>query len=141
MYHENHIKYYNSIIINITKIISEILEYRCQERNKDVVEEAVLFIEQNACNGNINIRELSERAGVSYEHFIRLFKKQTGKSPAKYINDFRLMLAEKFLRFTDEKIGKVALMSGFSDVSHLNEAFRKKYGVSPSVFRKSNSDI
>lgn len=83
----------------------------------------------------ITIHELAELCGFSDSHFMKFFKKYMGESCVKYINHYRLRMAEQRLLETDDPILNVALDTGFSNVSYFNRVFRSKYEMTPKEFR------
>lgn len=72
----------------------------------------------------------------SQSHVSHLFKKSSGMTLRAYCNKLKLEAAERMLRTTEVSVTRIALDQGFSDVSHFINLFRKKYGVSPLVYRK-----
>ena len=56
-----------------------------------------------------------------------------------YINDVRLSRAAEMLKNTDNKITYIAFLCGFEDSNYFSTAFKKKYGISPKIYRKQNS--
>lgn len=84
----------------------------------------------------INITGLTGIAGVSKDHLIRLFKKECGMTPIKYINLKKIERAQLLL--TTEKIAvkEVGYLLGFSDITYFNRVFRNITGKSPTQFRQ-----
>lgn len=73
----------------------------------------------------------------SPSHISHLFKKQTGMTIRAYCNKLKLEKAKKILETTDTPITNIAFDTGFNDVSYFINLFRRKYGLSPMVYRKS----
>ncbi len=89
----------------------------------------------------LRMKEVAALAGVSREHFSRLFFKQTGESPAAFLRTIRLEAAAKLLRSTELPISEVAFRSGFPTASKLGEFFRRRYRVSPKIYRKKRTTL
>lgn len=87
-------------------------------------------------SGDIRVGEVAAEAGMSQYHFSRLFRNATGISPHRFILDLRLARAFALLGVEREKtVAAIAAETGFSDQSHFANAFRHRYGVSPSRCR------
>ena len=56
-----------------------------------------------------------------------------------YYTNVRLRHAISALMNSDESIEKIALDNGFPDPRAFEAAFRKKYGIAPSLYRKKSS--
>ena len=86
---------------------------------------------------SISNADLAAEAGVSEFHFIRLFKKATGRTPREHVTRLRVERACGLLRSEPERtLAWVAGRCGFSNASHLSRAFKASVGVTPGVFRK-----
>lgn len=73
----------------------------------------------------------------SPSHVSHTFKKNSGMTLRAYCNKLRLEKAERMLLSTDFSVTRIAFETGFGDVSHFINLFRKKYGASPLAYRKS----
>lgn len=72
----------------------------------------------------------------SASHISHLFKKNSGMTLRAYCNKLKLENAERLLVTTNMSVTRIALDSGFGDVSHFINLFKKKYGLSPLAYRK-----
>lgn len=84
----------------------------------------------------ITLSELACGAGYTEYYFSKKFKQETGLSPRDFIKDKRLEKAALLLRTTDLAVQEVASRLQFCSLSYFTDSFRKKYGVSPTKFRK-----
>lgn len=84
---------------------------------------------------NININELSQKAGYSPSQFRNLFYKNTGLSPKTYIMQKRINAAKQLLSNSDLPINEIALQCGYDNVFDFSAIFKKHTGVSPSKYR------
>lgn len=91
------------------------------------------YIEDNYAE-SISLRDLSEVAGVSAYHLLRVFKSSVGVPPHTYLIQKRLNRARGMLS-RGRSIIEVALESGFSDQSHFTNTFKRATGVTPRQFQ------
>jgi transcriptional regulator GlxA family with amidase domain len=83
------------------------------------------------------VEDLARRAHVSERSLYRAFHAALGCSPVEYILRLRLREASELLRNTDLKLDEIAHRTGFSDGGYLSRQFRKRYGLSPTNYRRS----
>lgn len=80
--------------------------------------------------------QLAGLCGCSPRHFNRLFREHFGESPRARQTELRLLKASHLLRATDEKVIQVALDSGYRSLSLFNSLFKRRFGASPSQWRR-----
>jgi AraC family transcriptional regulator len=69
--------------------------------------------------------------------FQRAFKRHTELTPHVYLLSARLELARELLRSNKQSITEIALACGFSNLSHFSDAYRRRWGESPSNSRSA----
>lgn len=89
----------------------------------------------------LTLQELAKIACVSRFHLIRMFKQVYGRTPHQHLLRLRIEAAARRLRGNGDDIAKVASDCGFGSPAHFAAAFRKHMGVTPSLYRLSNSTI
>lgn len=80
---------------------------------------------------NISLSDLADQMYVSVSTLSRLFKKGTGMQFTDYVNQVRMQNAMWDLVRTDKNIVKIAMDSGYSNLSTFNRVFKEINGVSP----------
>ncbi len=83
----------------------------------------------------ISLDEISEKVSMTNPAFCRYFKKITGKTFTKFVNEYRLAHAAKLLHEKQISITDVCFESGFNNFSHFNKQFKAYTGKSPSTYR------
>lgn len=78
---------------------------------------------------------LASRCGLSERTFYRKFVAATGLTPAQFIQNARLERARTLLA-TPLSLKVIATQSGMGSAARLSLAFERKFGLSPSTFRK-----
>lgn len=82
---------------------------------------------------NITLNQLTELTGLSKYHLLRLFTKQKGISPYRYLETIRINQAKRLLELGVLPM-EVALQTGFSDQSHFTNFFKKLIGLTPKQY-------
>jgi AraC family transcriptional regulator len=86
---------------------------------------------------DLRLSELAHEAGLSSSHFVRSFRRSTGKSPYQFLLHWRVERAKLLMRDERVSLTEVALASGFADQHHLARVFRRVTGETPSSYRRS----
>ncbi|WP_237302547.1 helix-turn-helix domain-containing protein [Streptomyces sp. S063] len=72
---------------------------------------------------------------MSARHLSRLFRSETGLSPAQYIASVRLEAAQDLLASGTDPIEAVAEGAGFGSAETMRRAFQQTLGLSPTHYR------
>jgi AraC family transcriptional regulator of adaptative response/methylated-DNA-[protein]-cysteine methyltransferase len=75
-----------------------------------------------------------QRKGIEPSKIRRWFQKNRGMTFHRYQRLFRLNVAFKKIQ-SGESVSAVAFDSGYGSLSGFNEAFKKRFGISPSIVR------
>jgi AraC-like DNA-binding protein len=88
----------------------------------------------------IALSDLSAWVHISPYHLARLFRKQVGIPPHKYLENIRIGHAEQLLA-VDMPIADVAYATGFSSQSHLTRTFKRFIGTTPGAYLKHSKIV
>jgi AraC-like DNA-binding protein len=72
---------------------------------------------------------------LTKDHYIRLFRKQTGFTPNVYITNKKMERAELLLLSTDIPIKQIASDLGYEDLSYFIRLFKKYANTTPLQYR------
>lgn len=89
---------------------------------------------------DLSVNNLALELSINRSYLSELFKKQVGMSLKEYINDFRISMCQELLYSTSWSIEEIAREVGFNSLSYFSKVFKKKYGISPSHYRKKRYD-
>ena len=90
---------------------------------------------QTHLDRKLDVPELAARAGLSERSFYRRFTETTGKTPAHFVESLRLDAARTLLA-GDLPIKAIAGKVGLSSSARLGQAFERRFGMAPSLFRQ-----
>lgn len=85
---------------------------------------------------DICLQEMADIAHMSAESFSRFFRNKTGRTPNRYLIDYRLGIAARMLLTTRQSVSEIGFACGFNTLSHFNRLFRESKGCTPSEFRE-----
>lgn len=85
----------------------------------------------------LTIREMARLCGFSGSHFMKFFRQQMGVSFVDYLNDYRLTMAARMLSASSDTVTTVAGACGFENLSYFNRLFKRKFGTTPTRYRKN----
>lgn len=102
------------------------------------LQKILLYINHNFSK-DISLSQISETFGISNSHVTKLFRTYVGMGTTDYINNLRLSYASEKLIASNSTIGEISNLAGFSNQYYFNRLFRRKYGITPKEFRKSNT--
>lgn len=85
----------------------------------------------------LTLEEIAASGHVSRSKCCLIFKKYLGESPIDFVNSYRLEKSCQMLRNTVQSITEIALRCGFNHSSYYTKLFSRKYGCTPSEYRKA----
>ncbi|HKC51982.1 MAG TPA: GlxA family transcriptional regulator [Myxococcota bacterium] len=78
---------------------------------------------------------LAKRIAMSPRNFARVFAKEVGETPARWVERARVEAARRMLEESDDGIDAVASRCGFGTAETLRRAFLRQLRVAPSAYR------
>ncbi len=90
---------------------------------------------------HISLDEIADKVSMTVPAFCRYFKKVTGKTFTKLVNEYRVVHATKLLSESQLSITDISFECGFNNFSHFNKLFKEFTGKSASKYRKQLTQI
>ncbi|WP_051511493.1 GlxA family transcriptional regulator [Skermanella stibiiresistens] len=84
---------------------------------------------------DLRVEELAARAAMSPRNFARVFQRETGDTPQKFVEKVRLDAARARLERTREPVERIALATGFGTAETMRRTFLRRLGVTPQDYR------
>ena len=88
---------------------------------------------------NTNIDDISEALQVSRDDMSNYIYQELGSSFAAWVCEKKLLRCAQLIATTDRKISEIAINKGYMDLPAMSKAFKKRFGVTPSEYRKRNA--
>ena len=102
--------------------------------NSFIVRNALQFIDEHYSE-RITLEEVAKNIYVSKWHLSKLLNKEVGRTFSQIINQVRIEKAKELLKDSSLRIGDVAELVGFLDISHFSRMFKKIEGISANNYR------
>lgn len=98
------------------------------------MQDVILYLEREFVN-QVSVEDVLEIVPLSRSHFHALFKEETGETFVSYLSSLRCSRAAELLCSTDKPILEIALESGFNNLSHFYQLFKRHFGQTPRNYR------
>jgi transcriptional regulator GlxA family with amidase domain len=84
---------------------------------------------------DLRVEALAERAGMSPRNFARVFLRETGTTPLKFVESTRIDAARRRLERTRDPVERIAAELGFGTAETMRRTFLRRLGVTPQGYR------
>jgi AraC family transcriptional regulator of arabinose operon len=111
-----------------------------QRINEPRVADACRYIIEHLTE-ELRIEEIAEVVGLSPSRLAHLFREQIGISILRWREEQRMVRAKRLLQSTRLAIAEISQRIGYEDQLYFSRVFRKRFGVSPSDFRRRCSEF
>jgi transcriptional regulator GlxA family with amidase domain len=88
---------------------------------------------------NLSVQVLAQRVAMSVRNFERVFTRETGCTPARYVAQMRVEAARRQLEDTDRSIEQIARNCGFVSADLMRRTFIRSVGTTPGRYRSGLS--
>ena len=106
------------------------------EPKSDRIQSALAYAKRNL-HTQLTVGQLAEAARLSPRQFSRVFRAETGQSPAKAVENLRLEAARLMMEQSRHPIEAIARLTGFGDRDRMRRAFLRTFGQPPQVIRRN----
>ena len=104
----------------------------------NMFDETVRYISQHYSDYELSTDSLADMAHMTPGYFGKLFRENVGKSVTEFINETRLNEARELLEKSELSVNNISSMVGFNNTTYFITSFKKKYYMSPSLYRKQH---
>ncbi|CCU78927.1 Transcriptional regulator, AraC family [Halanaerobium saccharolyticum subsp. saccharolyticum DSM 6643] len=132
----------HAYLLEMVVIIDRIIEIETKYSNKNdkktnpnlQLAEIIAYINQNYKN-KITLQNIAEKLYISKYYLSHFFKDSTGFTVIEFVNNKRIMEAQKLLIKSSENITDIAVNVGFNSLTHFERTFKKINGITPTQYR------
>lgn len=100
---------------------------------------AISYMAKNLAK-KITLETLAAEVHLEKSYFLRLFHKETGKTPISMLVEMRLDRANDLVFATDMKMSEIAASCGYSTVSFFISEYKKRFGQTPEAHRRTKKE-
>lgn len=126
-------QYFIKLFYNIHQIRQDINKHN----HKDLIENVKAYIAENFSDPNLSQSCIADKFCMSTTYLGRIFRQLTNQSIADSINEIRIIKSERLIADTNLNIIEITERIGIQNTNYFYSLFKKKHGVTPSVYRKS----
>jgi len=105
-----------------------------KKRDVDKIHEAREILLSHI-NNPPSIQDLAKQVGINDKKLKYGFKEVYNQTVYGCLFDYKMNMARQLLQETEKTINEVALECGYEYASHFSTAFKRKYGISPKMFK------
>ncbi len=84
---------------------------------------------------DLRVETLAGRAAMSPRNFARFFRRETGMTPAAYVEELRVERARQLLEEGADPVEVISARCGFGTPETMRRAFSRRVGVAPAAYR------
>lgn len=106
----------------------------------EVIEKSLIYIENNI-EKSLSLDSVANQFNLSKYYFHRLFSAMMGCSLNQYLLSRRLNAAVKLIQNENLSLTDIAYQLNFGTPSSFTRAFKREYGLAPSLLREKSETI
>ena len=125
------------------QLLLELLQYRIHcgkqpDKERELMQKIDSYLLLHAFE-DLDLAEVAARFGLSRSSFFRYWKRYSPVSPSRYLLDLRLQEACRRLKESRDRIEEIASALSLGAPAYMSMLFRKKYKMTPLVYRRKYS--
>lgn len=128
----------NSILVDFARQVRQVRYHTAlsgREEDKSFFFACAKYVSRQLYS-QIRVDEMARALGYSRSYLCSRFKKQTGLTITRYIQQQKIANAQRMLELTDKSIAEIAALHAYSSQSHFQNVFKEVTGQTPQTFRR-----
>lgn len=130
-----------SILTAQEKVTAEKKEVLTDVGDKRFLDRMNVMLTTHVGDENFSVEQWASLMNLGRTQFYKRVKDLTGETPVQHLHRARLDYAARLLCETDATIEEVMLRAGYHNPTHFYQSFKKKFGMSPRVYRSREGII
>lgn len=106
-----------------------------QQAEREPLRELQRFVLENL-DADLSVPALAARVGMSPRNFTRVFAREIGRTPARFVEEARIEAVRRALEDTEDGLEGIAARCGFASAEVLRRAFQRLVRVAPNDYRR-----
>ena len=138
-YRRDPVYYHPDLVVNAERLILQAIQSVRQKQKPQNDPYGIIAIANRIKSDpfhEYNFKQIAAKAGISYEHYRRLFREIHNKPPAAYVLDRKMFLAAEMLQKTQMRIKEVMTTCQYDSMMNFSRSFKRYSGFSPMDYRK-----
>jgi transcriptional regulator GlxA family with amidase domain len=111
-----------------------------QSSDREQIEELCSWAADHL-TADLRVESLAAKAHMSPRNFARIFIKDEGVTPARFVERIRVEAARRRLEESSDTLAKIASDCGFGSLPSLQRSFLRVLGATPTEYRERFSDV
>ena len=111
-----------------------------QARNPGPIRDLQSWILEHLAE-DLSVERLADRVAMSPRNFTRVFSRETGTPPARYVEEVRLDAARQRLEQGGGNVEQIARATGFGNGLNLRRVFERNLQITPTEYRERFSAL
>ncbi|WP_322173095.1 helix-turn-helix domain-containing protein [Acutalibacter caecimuris] len=126
-----------TVFLGLLSSLSHQLSVERKNSNQDAALRAKEYIDHHFADPSLSLRMLAEYVQLSPAYLGKVFAAVTTFTFNDYVNHIRLTKAAQMLQETRLPVGKISEEVGILNTNYFYALFKKRYGMTPSAYRKA----
>jgi transcriptional regulator GlxA family with amidase domain len=85
---------------------------------------------------DLSAEALARRAGMSPRNFARVFTRDVGQTPGRFVTSARVETARRLLEESSQSLESICAATGFGTTEAMRRAFLRRVGIAPGQYRQ-----
>ncbi|MCK9479137.1 MAG: response regulator [Firmicutes bacterium] len=125
-----------ALVTNCFILVCASLTAKTKSKSSGLIEEIKSIIQKKYFE-DITINDIASEVFLTPNYLCVLFKRATGMTINKYLNQVRIEAAKKLMQDRNNKAYDIGYIVGYSDASYFTKQFKNYTGLTPKQYRNA----